>query len=203
MTAIHLTSTNDQGTWVQVTDAVHPADAVRLATWTGVEPDLSGGERTSDMRLSPESARDLANSLLIWADIVEGNIARSAKRDPLDEHGGWCGTPCERPNHPTSDSATKLSNRIFQWLDMLETLAPEGYTFTCDTPGKRFVRIVMSINGKHNSVHAFYDIRTGDVYKAAGWKAPAKHVRYNLLDDASFARMLEACDWPGGYLYMR
>lgn len=201
MTAIHLTPTNDQGTWVQITDAVHPTDAVRLSTWTGVHYDLSGGERTSDVRLSPESARDLANSLLTWADIVEGNIAKTAKA-----------AASTGPNKPgtvealgriTDDQATKMSNRIFQWLDMLETLAPEGYTFTCDTPGKRFVRIVMTVNGGQRSVHAFYDMRTGDVYKAAGWKAPAKHVRYNLLDDASFDRMLEACDWPGGYLYIR
>ena len=103
----------------------------------------------------------------------------------------------------TETEATTMSSRIFTWLDKLDEISPEGYAFTCDTPGKRFVRIVMSINGKHNSVHAFYDIRTGDVYKAAGWKAPAKHVRYNLLDDASFARMLEVCDWSGGYLYIR
>ena len=104
----------------------------------------------------------------------------------------------------TYDQATTMSTRIFAWLDQLEAIAPDGYTFTCDTPGKRFVRIVMTVNGgNQRSVHAFYDIRTGDVYKAAGWKAPAKHVRYNLLDDASFARMLEACDWPGHYLYIR
>jgi hypothetical protein len=40
------------------------------------------------------------------------------------------------------------------------------------------------------------------VYKAAGWKAPAKHVRFNLMDDASFARMIEAATWSGGYLYI-
>jgi hypothetical protein len=96
-----------------------------------------------------------------------------------------------------------MTSRVFAWLDHLDNISPEGYTFTCDTPGKRYVRIVMSINGQHNSVHAFYNMRTGDVLKAAGWKAPAKGIRYNLMDDASFARMIEVADWSGGYLYIR
>ena len=53
------------------------------------------------------------------------------------------------------------------------------------------------------SVHAFVSRQTGAVYKPAGWKSPAKHVRYNLLDDASYAKCLEQADWAGGYLYIR
>lgn len=105
----------------------------------------------------------------------------------------------------TLDTQATFHARLNAWLDKLDAISPEGYAYTIDPPrrGQRYARIVMSINGKHNSVHAFYDLRTGDVYKAAGWKAPAKHVRYNLLDDVSFARMIEVCDWSGGYLYIR
>lgn len=53
------------------------------------------------------------------------------------------------------------------------------------------------------SVHAFIDRYSGDVYKPASWKAPAKHVRYNLLDEVSFAACLENADWAGLYLYMK
>ena len=98
--------------------------------------------------------------------------------------------------------ARLMSIRILNWLDTLNELAPEGYSYTCDTPGKRYVRIVMSARG-HRSVHAFYDIKNGDVLKAAGWKAPAKIVRFNLLDTDSFDRMIEVCDWSGHYLYLR
>jgi hypothetical protein len=52
------------------------------------------------------------------------------------------------------------------------------------------------------SVHAFVARQTGTVYKPASWKAPAKHARYQLLDDASFARCLEKADWAGAYLYL-
>ncbi len=33
------------------------------------------------------------------------------------------------------------------------------------------------------SVHCFVEIATGNVLKAAGWKAPAKHARGNIFDD--------------------
>ena len=56
---------------------------------------------------------------------------------------------------------------------------------------------------EHGSVHAFIHRQSGAVYKPASWKAPAKHVRYNLLDDVSFETCLHNADWAGGYLYMR
>ena len=120
------------------------------------------------------------------------------------------------PNHSiTPDLADHgdltMHVRINQWLDALVGDYDAhghrmGISFTCDEPrrGQRYVRIVQAdLDGSHRSVHAFYDQRTGDVYKAAGWKAPAKIVRFNLLDDESFATMINTLDWSGGYLYLR
>ena len=57
---------------------------------------------------------------------------------------------------------------------------------------------------RDGSVNTFVDKKTGDVYKPASWAAPhTKHVRYNLLDEASRAECLGRADWAGGYLYMR
>jgi len=53
------------------------------------------------------------------------------------------------------------------------------------------------------SVHAFIDRQSGSVMKPASWKSPAKHVRYNLMDDVSYAECLERCDWAGVYLYLK
>ena len=110
----------------------------------------------------------------------------------------------------TAEDAELMSFRIFLWLNTLDQRSAERNsiiptTFTCDEPrkGQRYVRVVARHNGKDAYVHAFYDQRTGDVYKAAGWKAPAKHVRFNLLDDESFTRMIEVCDPYGSYLYIR
>ena len=53
------------------------------------------------------------------------------------------------------------------------------------------------------SVHCFVDKLTGEVYKPAGWKKPAKHVRFNMNDDVNRAKLYNVCDWAGGYLYLR
>jgi len=55
------------------------------------------------------------------------------------------------------------------------------------------------------SVTAFIDKNTGEVYKPASWKAPAKHVRYDLrlIKDREFLHNPANTDWAGGHLYMR
>ena len=55
------------------------------------------------------------------------------------------------------------------------------------------------------SVTAFIDKQTGQVYKPASWKAPAKHVRYDLrlIKDREFLHNPKNTDWAGGHLYMR
>ena len=55
------------------------------------------------------------------------------------------------------------------------------------------------------SVTAFIDKNTGEVYKPASWKAPAKHVRYDLrlIKDREFLHNPKNVDWAGGHLYMR
>ena len=58
---------------------------------------------------------------------------------------------------------------------------------------------------KSGSVHCFVDKNTGEVYKPASWKAPAKHVRFDLrlIKDREFLHNPKNVDWAGGHLYMR
>ena len=55
------------------------------------------------------------------------------------------------------------------------------------------------------SVHCFIDRQTGEVYKPASWKAPAKHVRFDLrlIQDREFLFNPNNISWAGGHLYMR
>ena len=55
------------------------------------------------------------------------------------------------------------------------------------------------------SVTAFIDKNTGEVYKPASWKAPAKHVRFDLrlIKDREFLLNPKNATWTGGHLYMR
>ena len=56
---------------------------------------------------------------------------------------------------------------------------------------------------KQGSINAFVNKQTGEVFKPASYNKPAKHVRYNLLDEDSRAECLLRADWAGGYLYLR
>ena len=58
---------------------------------------------------------------------------------------------------------------------------------------------------KSGSVHCFVDKNTGEVYKPASWKAPAKIVRYDLrlIQDREFLFNPNNISWAGGHLYLR
>lgn len=76
-----------------------------------------------------------------------------------------------------------------------------GYEFYPET-GRKYHKIIMSANGSR-SVHAFVDKKTGEVYKAASFKSPAKGVRYDLRLIKDREWLLENADWAGSYLYAR
>lgn len=87
--------------------------------------------------------------------------------------------------------------------DALMQDAPDGYSYELNSRGSKYHKVFMYIDGKRSSIHAFIDKKTGDVFKPASLKAPAKGVRYNVLSIPSREEMFERCDWAGGYLYMR
>ena len=83
--------------------------------------------------------------------------------------------------------------------------------------GKKFIKVFnlqyQESNDYYNrkagyragSVHAFVNKQTGEVYKPASWKAPAKHVRFDLriIREREFLHNPKNVDWAGGHLYMR
>jgi hypothetical protein len=70
--------------------------------------------------------------------------------------------------------------------------------------GRKYAKILHIDNpGGSKSAHMFVDMVTGDCFKPASYKSPAKGIRYNLLDDKSREEMLLRADWVGSYLYLR
>jgi hypothetical protein len=81
-----------------------------------------------------------------------------------------------------------------------------SYQFVIET-GRKYHKIIMVIpnDGRPDSrsVHAFVDKKTGEVYKSASFKAPAKGVRFDLRIIEQREWLLANADWAGGYLYQR
>ena len=79
--------------------------------------------------------------------------------------------------------------------------------------GKKYLKVVREEfdtfqnrnEWRDSTVHAFIDKKTGEVYKPASWKAPAKHVRFNFCNkqDLLFLTDPRCVGWAGGYLYLR
>ncbi len=76
--------------------------------------------------------------------------------------------------------------------------------------GRKYWKILQwdfDTDGVHysESVHSFVDRNTGEVYKPASYKSPAKHVRYDLrlIKDREKLHNPNFTDWAGGYLYLR
>ena len=69
--------------------------------------------------------------------------------------------------------------------------------------GKKYHKVIFVDGGGSRSSHCFVDKKTGEVYKSATWKAPAKGVRYDLRLISDREYLLENADWSGGYLYAK
>ena len=80
------------------------------------------------------------------------------------------------------------------------------YKFVIET-GRKYHKIVMEMPNENRdpsrSVHAFVDKKTGEVYKAASFKAPAKIVRFDLRIIEQRQWLFDNADWAGGYLYIK
>ena len=103
-----------------------------------------------------------------------------------------------------------LSRYAQQQIDALNDGTFKGMKFTINS-GKKYYKIIQNNwderenDWRSGGVHAFVDKKTGQIYKAASWKSPAKHVRYDLriIREREYVLDPRNCTWAGGYLYMR
>ena len=102
-----------------------------------------------------------------------------------------------------------LPERVLDWTEQLVTCLQDDYDrrypdssnpvrFEVDS-GRKYLKI----NQIDGGVHAFVNKETGEVFKPASYKAPAKHVRYDLRIINDRERCFSNADWAGGYLYLR
>ena len=110
-----------------------------------------------------------------------------------------------------------VEERAREYADLLTELNDSIWKGVCPAnerdytlkKGRRFWKLIQSSrHSQDQSVHCFIEAASGDIYKAASWTAPAKGVRYRLMNDASresMYRTLRASAKQGslhcGYLY--
>ena len=115
----------------------------------------------------------------------------------------------ENPNNKTIEG---YKSYYQEQLEKIENGTANLYKFDYKV-GKKFIKVFnLQYDTFQNrneyragSVTAFIDKNTGQVYKPASWKAPAKHVRFDLrlIKDREFLFNWKNLSWAGGHLYMR
>ena len=105
------------------------------------------------------------------------------------------------------DERLTLEERIEKWCVQLCRALQASYDKHYDAGRYDFTmrlgRKYWKIHDGDGAVHAFVDRKTGEVYKPASYKAPAKHVRYDLRIIKEREACLNNADWAGSYLYIR
>jgi hypothetical protein len=141
--------------------------------------------------------------------------AAEARKDIAAAVLGHTYALCEALRQNYIDYSIKMHQRS---LERLEGNTDTGIAYhqkqiaklkqgTCDydfypETGRKYHKIIMNAAGSR-SVHAFVDKKTGQVYKSASWKSPAKGVRYDLRIIEQREWLLQHADWAGSYLYAR
>ena len=111
----------------------------------------------------------------------------------------------------------KIEKWVYEYCGSLEENFKQQYPNSSRSKefkmqlGRKYWKISMwdvasdGVNFRTEGVHAFVDRNTGQVYKPASYKSPAKHVRYDmrLIKDRANLHNPNFTDWAGGYLYLR
>jgi len=107
-------------------------------------------------------------------------------------------------DHSIEDGVKKYEDAINKQIQSGEfaKMHKERKTEVKARKAQKFYRVETWEMGKAGSIHAFIEIETGDIFKPAGWKAPAKGARGNVTDQryidyvAKYPRA-----YHGGHLY--
>ena len=160
-------------------------------------------------RDSIQVKRDLQKRVENWVADYCDALEENFKQYSIDSYK----RNIESPNNKTVEG---YKSYYQEQLEKIENGTENLYKWDYKV-GKKFIKVFnlqySEANDYYNrpagyragSVTAFIDKNTGEVYKPASWKAPAKHVRFDLriIKEREFLLNPKNCDWAGGHLYMR
>ena len=145
-----------------------------------------------------------------FADYCATADARAAIASKVEE---WCQMLCLSLEHNYIEQAIRrqkffaanetgnpeMANKICE-KRIEEIKNGDHYKFVVES-GRKYHKILQIDTSGGRAVHAFVDKKTGELYKAASYKAPAKGVRFDLRIIEEREMVFKNCDWAGGYLY--
>ena len=153
------------------------------------------------IKVKRDLQRRVENWVIEYCDALEENF----KQYSIDSYK----RNIENPNNKTVEG---YKSYYQEQLEKIENGTANLYKFDYKV-GKKFIKVFFlefdTFQGRNEykagSVHAFIDKNTGEVYKPASWRAPAKHVRFDLrlIKDREFLFNWKNLSWAGGHLYMR
>ena len=157
------------------------------------------------IKVKRDLQRRVENWVIEYCDALEENFKQysieSYKRN------------IENPNNKTVEG---YKSYYQEQLEKIENGTANLYKFDYQV-GKKYIKVFnlqyqescdyynRPAGYRQGSVTAFIDKNTGEVYKPASWKAPAKHVRFDMriIKEREFLHNPKNVDWAGGHLYMR
>lgn len=86
------------------------------------------------------------------------------------------------------------------WISALEKKDDPYYVYI-PKYGNKYIKIIRKSPTGQQSVHAFVNIETQRVHKAASWAKPSPTTNYHLIDDIE--ALQRDCTFNGSYLYAR
>ena len=86
----------------------------------------------------------------------------------------------------------KIEKAVKEWNDYCQSLLDNYFSSMFPnlevpeikfTIGRRYIKVIREEYHGGSNVWAFIDKNTGDIYKPSSWRAPAKHIRGNVLNE--------------------
>ena len=146
-----------------------------------------------DYAASADARERIAENVLLWTQMICEALEQDYIETTIRRQKFFAANETGNPEIMTKVTEQRIA----------EIKNGDHYTYMIET-GRKYHKIIMVTEDGARSVHAFVDKKTGEMYMAASWKAPAKNgVRFDLRIIEQREFVLENCDWAGGYLYKR
>ena len=147
----------------------------------------------AEFAASADARERIAQNVLLWTQMLCEALEQDYIEESIRRQKFFAANETGNPELMTRVAEQRIA----------EIQNGDHYKFIIES-GRKYHKIVMVTESDNRSVHAFVDKKTGEMYMAASWKAPAKNgVRFDLRIIEQREFVLENCDWAGGYLYKR